>query len=205
MGSGNSSLHELARRGDADGLSQLLGSSAEQRSSIDAVDEDKCTALALACAEGHLTCVKVLLAHEASVKVRDGLGFSPLHRSLHTDSLDVLKMLLARGANARTRNILGVEPLHWACVWNATKCLKHLLELGVVDVNSVQSNGSTALHLCALHDHVEAAQLVLEYGASSTLKDKEGCRPIDLAQSAQMQQLLAAAAAAAAVPNSSNA
>ncbi|HEX8433665.1 ankyrin repeat domain-containing protein [Archangium sp.] len=76
-------------------------------------------------------------------------------------------------------------------VWyNNADQLAALLDEGL-DVNMPEgSTRETLLHAAAWRDRVEIARLLLARGANTSLKDKDGKRPIDYAQSPEMRALL---------------
>lgn len=63
-------------------------------------EEDERTALHVACAEGHLPVVQLLLQHGASLSARDFDGWSPLHCAAYYGDPRVTGALLQAGAAA---------------------------------------------------------------------------------------------------------
>jgi len=83
-------LHHAAFRGDARELRRLLEL---QRYDADAVDALGNTALHLAVMLRHQECIDALLAHKASVNIKNRSGWSALHEAVSLGDRDVLRQL----------------------------------------------------------------------------------------------------------------
>lgn len=51
--------------------------------------------------------------------------------------------------------------------------VRYLLEVRKVDVSSTTEDGKTGLHLAALHDYPDVAEILIQHGISLTAQDKE--------------------------------
>ena len=51
--------------------------------------------------------------------------------------------------------------------------VEYLLAEKAVDVSSTTKDGKTGLHLAALHDYPDIAELLLRHGVSPTIQDNE--------------------------------
>ena len=60
-----------------------------------------------------------------------------------------------------------------ACDNGNSSLVEYLLEKKAVDVRSTTKDGKTGLHLAALHDYPDIAELLLRHGVSSTIQDNE--------------------------------
>jgi ankyrin repeat protein len=73
-----------------------------------------------------------------------------------------------------TLNKLGWTLLHVAVYRGQVERVAQLLQEGKIKVNEPGRNGKTALHLAAEGGHLEIANMLLDAGASLTLKDGKG-------------------------------
>ena len=115
-----------------------------------------------------------------------------------------IRWLLENGADANLEGkglVRTAPPLHQA-VWvsgmrykvkRETVCaeqiLRELIKRGV-HVSARDSEGRTPLHIAAEHNHVAAAQLLLESRSKVMPRDKNGRTPLDMAESNEMIKLL---------------
>ena len=61
-----------------------------QGAKVNQPNYDGRTALHLACSNGHLDTVKMLIQHGASVHVQDSFHQTPLHNAIHFKSVDIV-------------------------------------------------------------------------------------------------------------------
>ncbi|KAK7871443.1 hypothetical protein R5R35_010829 [Gryllus longicercus] len=103
----------------------------------------------LAAENGELEVVRnIIMNNRECIHVKDGDGYTPLHRACYNDHVEIVDILLEHGADIHARTKDQWQPLHSACMWNNTKCVAKLLEHGA-DVNATSEGGQTPLHLAA--------------------------------------------------------
>jgi ankyrin repeat protein len=140
--------------------------------------------LYVAAANGDLDTV-VLLTDTAS-DVDAGYYMSPLSWAAAFGHLKVVERLLEKGANANERNLLMKQyPLH--CVVRPSapardqgEIIKALLKRGA-DVNVVDEQGLTPLHLALVRGHADAARLMLQVDVNPAVTDQWGRTVLHLA------------------------
>ena len=90
---------------------------------------------------------------------------------------------LAKGVNSQSRDpISGWTPLHYYAKYNRHFLAEEFLNQGG-DLNACDFDGNTALHLCAVHDCIECASVLLKFDADVYLKEKLfGQTALDLAK-----------------------
>ncbi len=94
--------------------------------------------------------------------------------SLEAERLEMVKVLLARGVDPNLADESGQRPLHWvAGSGGSSQALKVLLEAGA-DLNAVDLERRSALHLAAREDQFELARFLIDQGADLELKDSAG-------------------------------
>lgn len=82
-------------------------------------------------------------------------------------------------------------PLHWAVdPWKEEEALL-ILSKGVLDINTKNQDGQTALHLVATQDQPEAARTLLDFGADVNAADDQGFTPIHVAARYKTKKVMA--------------
>eukprot|EP00752_Nemacystus_decipiens_P012341 g10941.t1 len=167
----------------------------------------------------NLEMTTTLLKHGADVKASGRKRQTALHGVGAHGSADVIEALVEAGADvaARTGRVTlkhhgefrQLTPLHAAAGYRNTGGLSALLR-GGADVNAVDSNGHTPLHIlsktsdiCAgmpdVRKTARAADLLLRWGADETLTDNDDRTPLQLIKqggdTASLRELLANAPA----------
>ena len=95
-----------------------------------------------------------------------------LHIACYDDQFAIVQLLLEAGGDPSIRNDHGYVPLHIACGNGNTDIVRLLLQYQhKFDINAVDNNGNTALHLAGHFKHVEVV-LLLETGVNTNIQDK---------------------------------
>jgi ankyrin repeat protein len=148
-------------------------------------DEQGCTPLHIAVLAGRVEVSKLLLRHSIDFDIRDIEGYSILHMAAWKGRSEVAQMILeydsAMKVLVNTRNKNGQTPLHIASEYDQTSVVAILLKSGA-DVDSQDNHKMTPL-LCASGSFGigEAAQLLLEHGASFHVRNENDQTPLHLA------------------------
>ena len=133
------------------------------------------TPLHIACKSKHLEMVDKLLKLGANVNARNCKGNSPLHRACA--SIEVIQRLVKeKTLNVNITNNKNKTPLMCRAENGNKDPLKILLENGA-DVNAVNNEGQTALHLATFRtskSYIECLNLLIEYKANVGLEDNQG-------------------------------
>ena len=142
---------------------------------IDCVDTERRTALHIACMAGQTSDDKgedaalMLIALGASVLLKDANNYLPITYASKFGMLETVQALIARDERCATEPC-GREQytaIMAAVLQNRVGVVEVVLkESAGVDMNVADAEGHTALHLSALSDGVECAQLLLEHGAA---------------------------------------
>ncbi|NWH66804.1 ZDH13 Palmitoyltransferase, partial [Geococcyx californianus] len=140
------------------------------------------TPLHWAIRQGHLPMVVLLLKCGADPSLIDGEGFRSLHLAVLFQHTPIVAYLISKGQNIDTTDLNGQTPL----MLSAQKAIgpeptKFLLKFNpsLNAVDNVQKN--TALHWAIASGNASAVDLLLEAGASLTIKNGKGETPLDLA------------------------
>lgn len=125
----------------------------------------------------------LLLAHGASVSIKNGLGMTALHVAAESSAEpSVIEVLLGRNAPIEETDNDGRTPLHIAAAHNDKPAIiRTLLENGA-DPHGQTNDGRTPLHAAAAHnDEPAIIQILLENGADLGAETNDGKTPYDLA------------------------
>jgi ankyrin repeat protein len=142
------------------------------------------------------TAARYLVERCADVNARDMDGATPLHFASCHGRLEIVRLLLDNGANVHAENIQGQNPLHELSrgaeisvfdyssgkfngihLQNVLSVAQLLLEHGV-DVNALDKDNATPLHLASSHGMPEIARLLLDHGAKTNVENLLGQTPL---------------------------
>jgi len=136
-----------------------------------------------------LDVVQFLLEHGADPDAKDSHSWTPLHEASNYGSAKGAELILEYGADIHARNEAGRTPLHQ--VLDGSKdtfgtldmfldTMRCLLARGA-DVDALDDDHATPLHLASRQGCVKGARLLLEHGANVHLEDKKGRTPFQIA------------------------
>uniref|UniRef100_A0A8D8UEG3 RING-type E3 ubiquitin transferase n=1 Tax=Cacopsylla melanoneura TaxID=428564 RepID=A0A8D8UEG3_9HEMI len=162
---GDRAVHHAAF-GDEPNVVELL---ANAGADLNARNKRRQTALHIAVNKGHLSVVKTLLELGCHPSLQDSEGDTPLHDAISKKRDDMLTLLLDHNADIMLTNNNGFNALHHAALrGNPSAMWILLLKLPrrwIVDEK--KDDGYTALHLAALNNHVEVAELLVHQGKAN--------------------------------------
>ncbi|CAF4809678.1 unnamed protein product, partial [Rotaria sp. Silwood2] len=69
------------------------------------------------------------------------------------------------------------------------KVREQLLNMTLEEIDQIEGNGSTALHAACYYGHTEIVKLLLDKGASRSIKNIHKCLPCDEAQKDEIKRL----------------
>ncbi|KAF8274642.1 hypothetical protein EI94DRAFT_1712774 [Lactarius quietus] len=138
--------------------------------------------------KGHIDIVRWLLNHgaDANAHTNGGSSFIPLHLVTRGAAMEVevVQVLLEHNADINSQSAAGETPLYYTVSGipseQRVKIVRRLLERGA-NPNICTHRRSTPLHQASSRGWLEAAQLLLSYGAKVDEKDKEGKTPFQVA------------------------
>lgn len=173
-------VHDWAQRQKDPELLKLI---AEQQSRDEARKVDQ--KLIAATLSGDTAEVKKLLeqGHSERVDEKDKAGMTALLWACRNGHPEIAEALLAAGADPNiTDRLMRATPGHKAAFFGRAGILRALCQAGLKVDAQGPYNGYTALHDAILNSHVEAARVLVEYGASDGLQGHDGKTPRGLAE-----------------------
>uniref|UniRef100_A0A2I3HMV9 Ankyrin repeat domain-containing protein 42 n=1 Tax=Nomascus leucogenys TaxID=61853 RepID=A0A2I3HMV9_NOMLE len=156
--------------------------------SIEDVDCNGNLPVHLAAMEGHLHCFKFLVSRMSSatqvLKAFNDNGENVLDLAQRFFKQNILQFI--QGAEYEGKDLEDQETLafpgHVAAFKGDLGMLKKLVEDGVININERADNGSTLMHKAAGQGHIECLQWLIKMGADSSITNKAGERPSDVAK-----------------------
>lgn len=159
---GDRSVHHAAF-GDEPGIMEHL---VRAGADLNARNKRRQTPLHIAVNKGHVGVVRTLLEMGAHPSLQDSEGDTPLHDAISKKRDDMLTLLLDHSADITLTNNNGFNALHHASLRGNPSAMRILLSKlprpWIVDEK--KDDGYTALHLAALNNHVEVAELLVHQG-----------------------------------------
>lgn len=198
---GATPLYLACQEGHAEVVRRLLKHGAR----VDSADKDGWLPLHAAGHNGHLACVELLLeSHKArrigidmasSNSGMEPRGATALHLACREAHTEVVKALLRADAHPKARTRANATPLHFAAAFSPTEIVQLLLNKVSSSgstaqaqqaalssyTNSIDVQGSTALHWAAKHRPKQARQtceLLLSVGADPTIVNQANRTPL---------------------------
>ncbi|XP_013193443.1 uncharacterized protein LOC106137196 [Amyelois transitella] len=170
-------LLDAAARGDAPRLASVLR--ALERA--DVCDENGCTALQRAAADGHVEAVQLLLQHGASPNKQDLVhGNTATHEAAWKGYSRCVAILAAGGADLSAKNAGGFTPLHLACQNGHNQSCRELLLAGA-SPDEQNNYGDTSLHTAARYGHAGVTRILISAQCRVSDQNKNGDTALHIA------------------------
>lgn len=151
------------------------------------------TPLISATGSDNVEIVELLLQHDADVSRATNKGVTPLHMTMYNNNLVCAHMLMSQGADVNQSDVFGITPLITATWVDGSDDMVSLLLESNADVNSVASNGMTALLQAIYNGKYWIASTLLRNGANINYPLPDGTTPLHSAvflQNAEIVQIL---------------
>lgn len=204
--SSNIILLDAAARNDVDEVRKLLLSGVDPNQG----DDDGLTALHQSCIDDFEDVVRLLIEHGADVNAKDTESWTPLHAAATCGHKNICKILIDSGANILAVNAdqsisFDICEENSECIYylqnemrkrnitqkdieNARRAEEMKILADVVknaemsgDVNVLDSDGATLLHLAAANGYVDLARRLLGEAISINAQDHDGWTPLHAA------------------------
>jgi ankyrin repeat protein len=173
-------LHLASQHVNLSNMELLLKSGA----TVDARDNDGMTSLLLAAQSTRCgAAAQLLLEHDASFRVRNKNGQTPLHLASRWGLSDVVASLLKLGADVDAQDNDKMTPLLCASgPFRSIAAAQVLLKHGA-NVRLRNKNGQTPLHVASENHFSNVVALLLESGAEVDAQDDNNMTPLQIALS----------------------
>ncbi|XP_032518946.2 uncharacterized protein LOC116771254 [Danaus plexippus] len=167
---------EAAARGDAGRVASLLRAGEAHHT-----DENGCSALQRAAADGHVEVVRVLLQHGADPLQRDIVhGNTAIHEAAWKGYSRTVGLLSRSVGSVVCRNAAGFTPLHLAAQNGHNQSARELLLAGANP--DIQNNyGDTSLHTAARYGHAGVTRILISAQCQVSEQNKNGDTALHIA------------------------
>lgn len=168
-------LHQAAARGNLDMVKDLVQAGAD----VNAIAKNGRTPIFYAAERGKASTVNFLLEKKAEVNLPDEKGFTPLHCAAASGNVALVKFLVTtKKANFAATAKDGTTVLMSGAKY--PEIVKFLADK-LPNVNGVDKDGNSVMHLCAETADEETIRKLLYRSAKEDLPNKKGETPLQLA------------------------
>jgi len=134
----------------------------------------------VACEKGHRQIVKKFLEFDCNPFSKDNEGKNSIHWAIENSNPHVFRTLLNRNSQLIfSTDDCGNLCLHLASVSGQLQIIHGIANKFLIDITN--NDGKTALHLAFERGHPEVIEVLLNYGASPFVTDKNGKNCYDIA------------------------
>jgi len=196
-GAANEDIFSMARRGDIDGVREII----TKLESVDIRNDNQETLLHVAAWYGFAEIVELLVNASADVNARTYRGWTPLHHALRLprnealradlleEKTQIIEFLISNGANVNAQENTGATPLMIFALASSlaqdnTQFISQILEIfsrSDVNLNARSSIGITALSFAASRSNESVLVWLIQNNADVNLKDSNGMTPLHAA------------------------
>ena len=114
-----------------------------------------------------------LIANKANTLALEKDKFTLLHWAAYNGQTSTAQLLLESGSNSESQDQWGCTPLHWAARRGHNETVDRLIQKGSANVQAIDNNGFTALHLAAQEGFIDATLALLANKSNSDSRDKK--------------------------------
>ena len=166
-------LHAAAETGNETKIEDILTKSTgrSRPARLDETDDNECTALHYAAANGHHGCLTKLEGADTNVLNVDGR--TPLHYACANGHTECVQYLLQKSAEANTQDIYGRTSLHYSALGAYIRIIHALLDHGA-HINSTDDHGWTALHYAVIDADNDCIRTLLQNEVNVNYRDVSG-------------------------------
>ncbi|XP_071086114.1 ankyrin repeat domain-containing protein 50-like isoform X2 [Haliotis cracherodii] len=132
--------------------------------------------LSMACVGGNIDIVKYVVLKEPFLNINRGRkdGRRALMWAARHGNKTIFDYLLKKGAKCSSEDIEGDNVLHYACYGGHIGIVRDVIANTIIDINSSDMYGRTAMMVAAEHGHIEVFDFLVRKGCDISHIDKEG-------------------------------
>ena len=134
--------------------------------------------------------VETLIMRGADPDFNDFLNFTPLMYSCMLGWKKAVLALLEKQVDIEKINSIGQTAFLLACKYKHFEIVEHFLENYKFNLNLRDMSGDTALHYAIKGEHVEIAEILLDFGSSTDIENYKKESPLKIACEANRDDLV---------------
>ncbi|CAF0842356.1 unnamed protein product [Adineta steineri] len=158
-------IHYAAEHAHNDCIKLLLSKSPDI---INKQTNQLITPLHLACQNGSLETIQLLISNGANFKVRNQNGSNCLHIACQNSHLNIVQWLIEKqNANINEFDYMNSTPIHYAAANGNEHIINYLLDKQAKII--IDNNGNTPLHVAAENGHHNVCVVLIERNCCSLL------------------------------------
>ena len=157
-----------------EGKKELVTALLEKGANVNAADDDGLNPIIIALEKRSVELCRILIEAGADVNAVGKSGVTPLHYAVVCGDANLVSLLLEKGADCNTMDVQGNTLLMHACMEGFPEIVDKLMD--VIDVNAINKQGQTALHVAIAH--VDVVQKLLKAGIDVNKADSQGYTPL---------------------------
>jgi len=170
-----SSFVDAIREGDIENVKLFF----EKGVKINKADISHKTPLYEAVKNNHLEIVKYLVEKGAKINIESIFKITPLYEAVKNNYFEIVKYLIEKGAN-KEKGHGKLTPLYTATLIGNHEMVEYLLENGC-DINYIDINGNSLLHIAAHKNDLKLAQIFFNWGIDLNIYNNDGDTPTVIA------------------------
>ncbi|XP_052072896.1 ankyrin-3-like [Mytilus californianus] len=147
---------------------------------VDQCRDDGASPLYIACQEGHIEVVQMLMNNKANINKCTDKGASPLFIACEKRRPKVVQMLINNNADINKCTDKGVSPLCIACQEGHTEVVQMLIN-NTADINKCTDKGTSHLFIACQEGHIEVVQMLIKNKANINKCTYKGASPLFIA------------------------
>lgn len=150
---------------------------------IDIANASQCTALHIACEQGHKQTVETLIEKGSNIQAISKNGWTVFHFACLSGKMKLVQRLLSNSTiKSDSKTLMGSTGVHIACMAGDIKLLRFLVQQCALSPHAKDKFEATPLHFALVREQNEVAEvLVKEYQADPNAQNQDGNTPLHIA------------------------
>lgn len=154
--------------------------------------------LHVAAMNGHIEMADFLIDKGADVNATDHMGLTPLLIAAQRGYQKLVMLFLHHSKSVNAIDKKKNTALHWSSLNGHVECVKALIYIGEngkdIELNATNDASQTPLHMAATWGYEDIVSILLEHGASPSIRDRKNQNATDVVHNMRIYRMLVEAA-----------